>query len=79
MTCPLMTGRRNSISKWLDRGEVLVTTITGLPVQTKSLTITPTANGSAKYEVLDTAESTRVLTHEGSVLVKGGNPVPQPN
>lgn len=51
----------------LERGEVLVTTTTGLSVQANRLTITPSANGPAKYEVLDIAESPEVKTYQGSV------------
>jgi len=54
----------------LERGQVLVTTTTGLSVQANRWTITPRPDGRAKYEVLDVAESPQVKTYEGSVLVK---------
>ena len=54
----------------LDHGDVLVTTPTGMPVQTSRLTITPSPDAHAKYEVLGTGESPQVKTYEGSVLVK---------
>ena len=59
----------------LERGDVMVTTASGLPLQTNQYTIIPSADTHAKYEVLDTSDSPRVKTYEGSVLVKEAKPV----
>jgi hypothetical protein len=54
----------------LTRGDVLVTTTGGTSVKTNSVSVTPETTPNAKYEVFDQTEGVRVMTYQGSVMVR---------
>ena len=69
----LRAGSRLSVDQngvLLSRGDVLVTTTSGIPVKTSSVSITPRTNPSARFEVFDQTDGVRVMTYQGSVLVQ---------
>jgi len=69
----LRPGSRLSVDQngvLLSRGDVLVTTTSGIPVKTSSVNITPRTNPSARFEVFDQTDGVRVMTYQGSVLVQ---------
>jgi hypothetical protein len=69
----LRPGSRLSVDQsgvLLSRGDVLVTTTSGIPVKTSSVSITPRTNPSARFEVFDQTDGVRVMTYQGSVLVQ---------
>jgi hypothetical protein len=69
----LRSGSRLSVDQngvLLSRGDVLVTTTSGIPVKTASVSITPRTNPSARFEVFDQSDGVRVMTYQGSVLVQ---------
>ena len=69
----LRPGSRLSVDQsgvQLSRGDVLVTTTSGIPVKTRSVSITPRTSPSARFEVFDQTDGVRVMTYQGSVLVQ---------
>jgi hypothetical protein len=69
----LRPGSRLSVDQngvQLSRGDVLVTTTSGIPVKTSRVSITPRTNPNARFEVFDQTDGVRVMTYQGSVLVE---------
>jgi hypothetical protein len=69
----LRSGSRLSVDQngvLLSRGDVLVTTTSGIPVKTATVSVTPRTNPSARFEVFDQTDGVRVMTYQGSVLVQ---------
>jgi hypothetical protein len=69
----LRPGSRLSVDRSgveLARGDVLVTTTSGIQVKTSSVSITPRTNPNARFEVFQQSDGVRVMTYQGSVLVQ---------
>jgi hypothetical protein len=69
----LRSGSRLSVDQngvLLSRGDVLVTTTSGIPVKTSSVRVTPGNTPNARFEVFDQSDGVRVMTYQGSVLVQ---------
>jgi hypothetical protein len=63
----------NGDSVELERGGVGITTSTGMTVHVDDVTVSPAANGNAKFEVVDNDDTVEVADHEGPVLLSQGN------
>jgi len=69
----LRPGSRLSVDQsgvQLSRGDVLVTTTSGIAVKTSSVSITPKTSPNARFEVFNQTDGVRVMTYQGSVLVQ---------
>jgi hypothetical protein len=69
----LRPGSRVSVDQTgieLARGDVLVTTTGGTSVMTNSVRVSPETTPNAKFEVLQQTDGVRVMTYQGSVMVR---------
>jgi hypothetical protein len=67
----LLRFQGNSVE--VERGGVAITTSKGMTARVDDMTVSPAENGTAKFEVINNADSIDVAAYNGSVLLSDGS------